>query len=104
MKYYIISLWNLFSGEKYNNYNNNFTFFSDALKNYNVSLKIDPIWVKRGESVLLYCHYNLDGDPLYSVKWYRGQLEFYRYSPSENPPAKIFPFTNLKIDVSLFNL
>jgi hypothetical protein len=56
--------------------------------------------VRRGQSAQLFCHYEMEGSPLYSVKWYRGTLEFYRYSPSENPPAKIFPYTGIKVDVS----
>lgn len=66
----------------------------------NLTLTIEPAWVRRGQSALLRCEYELSGAPLYSVKWYRGTLEFYRYSPLENPPAKIFPFTGIKVDVS----
>lgn len=56
--------------------------------------------MKRGQSAQLHCSYKLEGAPLYSVKWYRGNLEFYRYSPLEHPPAKIFPYTGIKVDVS----
>lgn len=63
-------------------------------------LTIEPAWVRRGQSAQLHCDYELSGAPLYSVKWYRGNLEFYRYSPFENPPAKIFPYTGIKVDVS----
>lgn len=48
-----------------------------------ISLQIDPAWVRRGESVQLFCNYDMESSPLYSVKWYRGTLEFYRYSPFE---------------------
>jgi hypothetical protein len=67
----------------------------------NLSLSIEPAWVRRGQSAQLYCHYEMESSPLYSVKWYRGTLEFYRYSPGENPPAKIFPYTGIKVDVSI---
>uniref|UniRef100_A0A182M382 Ig-like domain-containing protein n=1 Tax=Anopheles culicifacies TaxID=139723 RepID=A0A182M382_9DIPT len=67
----------------------------------NLSLSIKPPWVRRGQEAQLHCQYEMEGAPLYSVKWYRGTLEFYRYSPFENPPAKIFPFTGIKVDVSL---
>lgn len=78
-------------------------FFSDAAKGLsNLTLSIEPAWVRRGQSAQLYCSYELYGAPLYSVKWYRGNLEFYRYSPFENPPAKIFPFTGIKVDVSMY--
>uniref|UniRef100_A0A182FT20 Ig-like domain-containing protein n=1 Tax=Anopheles albimanus TaxID=7167 RepID=A0A182FT20_ANOAL len=64
----------------------------------NLSLSIKPPWVRRGQEAQLHCQYEMEGAPLYSVKWYRGTLEFYRYSPFENPPAKIFPFTGIKVD------
>lgn len=70
----------------------------------NLTLTIDPAWVRRGQSAQLHCHYELSGAPLYSVKWYRGNLEFYRFSPFENPPAKIFPFTGIKVDVSVLGV
>lgn len=75
----------------------------DAHKYYNVTLNIEPEWIRRGQSVHLYCNYELGGDPLYSVKWYRGHLEFYRYSPSENPPGKIFHFPDIKVDLTASN-
>ncbi|XP_058813479.1 uncharacterized protein LOC131677603 [Topomyia yanbarensis] len=69
----------------------------------NLSLVIKPPWVRRGQEAQLHCQYEMEGAPLYSVKWYRGTLEFYRYSPFENPPAKIFPFTGIKVDMTVSN-
>ena len=37
-----------------------------------------PIYGERGGSVSLLCDYELQGDRLYSVKWYRDNLEFFR--------------------------
>lgn len=37
---------------------------------------------------------------LYSVKWYKGRREFYRYSPRENPPMKTFPIAGVHVVVS----
>ena len=34
-----------------------------------------------GGKVVLGCDYELGGDSLYSIKWYREQTEFYRYLP-----------------------
>ena len=48
----------------------------------------------------LTCSYNLGGDTLYSVKWYKGRHEFYRYMPTESPIIKTFPVKNMKINVS----
>ncbi|XP_055628354.1 uncharacterized protein LOC129769870 [Toxorhynchites rutilus septentrionalis] len=69
----------------------------------NLALTIKPSWVRRGQEAQLHCQYEMEGAPLYSVKWYRGTLEFYRYSPFENPPAKIFPYTGIKVDMTVSN-
>lgn len=66
----------------------------------NVTLVISPPAVQRGKNVSLFCHYDLEGQPLYAVKWYRGQFEFYRFNPSEEPKRKIFAFAGIKVDVS----
>ncbi|KAK9753742.1 hypothetical protein QE152_g1857 [Popillia japonica] len=46
-----------------------------------------PRAVRVGHSVTLECDYDLETAPLYSVKWYRGPDEFYRYVPKEEPPT-----------------
>lgn len=66
-----------------------------------VGLQVDPPSVSRGQSATFICTYDLQGAPLYSVKFYRGVLEFYRYSPSEVPTGKIFPFPGFNVDVSI---
>lgn len=69
----------------------------------NVSIDI-PEAVAVGTTVTLTCKYNLGKDPLYTVKWYKGQKEFYRYLPKEEPPKSTFGEFGSKIDVSmLFN-
>lgn len=57
--------------------------------------------MRRGQHVVLRCMYDLDGAPLYSAKFYRGQLEFYRYTPGEFPNTKVFPFPGIHVDVSV---
>ncbi|KAJ6638941.1 hypothetical protein Bhyg_11679, partial [Pseudolycoriella hygida] len=69
----------------------------------NVSLLVDPPAVKRGQHATLKCIYDLENAPLYSVKFYRGLREFYRYSPSEVPSSKIFPFPGIHVDNTLSN-
>ena len=48
-----------------------------------------PILV--GANGLLECHYIPESDSVYSLKWYLGLHEFYRWTPAENPTVKIFP-------------
>jgi len=59
-----------------------------------------PTAVRRGDNALLLCRYDMEGDSLYSVKWYKGRREFYRYTPKENPAMKIFPVYGISINVS----
>ena len=64
-----------------------------------------PLAVKRGDNAILICNYDIENDTLYTVKWYRGRREFYRYTPKENPAWKIFSSTNgLTVDVSMNTL
>ena len=51
------------------------------------------------QSVSLICQYDLHGEPLYSVKWYKDNIEFYRYLPRDDPPSLAFKV--LGIDVVL---
>lgn len=65
-------------------------------------LKIPEV-VKVGSSVTLLCDYDLESVALYSIKWYRNEEEFYRYTPKESPPSQVFDLSDLKVDVSIFS-
>ncbi|XP_033235930.1 uncharacterized protein beat-Ia isoform X1 [Drosophila pseudoobscura] len=56
-----------------------------------------PHAVRRGEKGILKCFYDIEDDSLYSVKWYKGRREFYRYTPKETPPMKVFHFPGVKV-------
>lgn len=60
-----------------------------------------PAAVKRGDNAELICLYDMEGDSLYSVKWYKGRREFYRYTPKENPAMKTFPVNGINVEVSV---
>ena len=45
---------------------------------------------------------DLEGDNLYSIKWYRNGHEFYRYIPSDHPQTTIFNGNGINVDVSKF--
>ena len=51
---------------------------------------IIPPHALKGHQAILKCNYDLEGDSLYSVKWYFNQKEFYRYIPTDNPKVTIF--------------
>ena len=59
-----------------------------------------PAYKIVGESARLFCQYNLEGDKLYSVKWFKGDDEFYRYIPRDVPPAQIFLLPGVSVNVS----
>lgn len=59
-----------------------------------------PVSVKRGDNVNLFCQFDLEGDSLYSVKWYKGKREFFRFTPNETPSLKVFPVAGIIVEVS----
>ncbi|XP_066138486.1 uncharacterized protein [Euwallacea fornicatus] len=69
----------------------------------NVDLDIEPKVVEYGKESTLRCSYDLEDQTLYTVKWYRGQYEFYRYTPNESPCTKIFHVEGLNVDESESN-
>ncbi|RZF44486.1 hypothetical protein LSTR_LSTR002259 [Laodelphax striatellus] len=57
----------------------------------------------RGNATVLECEFDLQGETLYSVKWYKDGNEFYRYVPRDNPPAQVFPLPGVHVDVDKSN-
>ncbi|XP_013774698.1 uncharacterized protein LOC106459612 [Limulus polyphemus] len=63
-----------------------------------VSLDI-PRNVEIGQKVELMCYYDLGEDQLYSIKWYRDNIEFFRYMPGDRPHLHYFPIEGIKVDL-----
>ena len=61
-----------------------------------------PRYTIRGQPVRLECHYDLENEALYSVKWYKDGKEFYRFLPGDNPPAQTFDLPGFTVDVSFY--
>jgi hypothetical protein len=60
-----------------------------------------PSRVHRGADMILHCKYDLEGCPLYAVKWFRGHREIFRFEPERWPhAAKVFPLDKIRVDVS----
>ncbi|KAG8252760.1 hypothetical protein J6590_049307 [Homalodisca vitripennis] len=57
----------------------------------------------RGNSSQLLCQFDLQGETLYSVKWYKDGNEFFRFLPRDSPPAQIFPLPGVAVDISRSN-
>lgn len=64
-----------------------------------VSMRV-PLAVTAGSTVALTCTYDLQDDLLYTVKWYKGKQEFFRYVPKELPHTRVFPIKGFNVDVS----
>jgi len=60
--------------------------------------KLIPSHAIKGEDVVLECLYDLQGDSLYSVKWYRNGQEFYRHIPTDRPQTVVFRQPGLIVD------
>ncbi|XP_050737154.1 uncharacterized protein LOC127008797, partial [Eriocheir sinensis] len=54
-----------------------------------------------GEPVELDCNFDLEGDTLYSITWYRGQAEFYRYIPGDTNPMHIYDLPGVSVNTAL---
>ncbi|VVC38089.1 Immunoglobulin-like domain,Immunoglobulin-like fold,CD80-like, immunoglobulin C2-set [Cinara cedri] len=52
-----------------------------------IGIKV-PAFIYIGDSVQLFCDYDMQMDTLYSVTWYKDNEEFYRYVPSSSPLDK----------------
>ncbi|CAO1305113.1 unnamed protein product [Diamesa serratosioi] len=80
-----------------------FMIFADiAMTLKDVRIRV-PVAVKRGDNVNLTCLYDLEGDTLYSVKWYKGKREFFRFTPKENPSLQVFPVPGIYVEASASN-
>lgn len=63
-----------------------------------------PEAVPTGDVAMLKCDYDLEKEMLYTIKWYRGEEEFYRFVPKESPPTRVFPLQGIHVDVSTHKL
>ncbi|XP_014251304.1 uncharacterized protein LOC106667703 [Cimex lectularius] len=71
-----------------------FTIFKGVTGLRDVKVTV-PEAVRLGQHAVLSCSFQLDGESLYTVKWYKGGREFFRYTPKENPSLKIFSMPGL---------
>ncbi|XP_022257303.1 uncharacterized protein LOC111089319 [Limulus polyphemus] len=62
-----------------------------------------PESVQSKQEVRLGCMFDLEKDSLYSVKWYKDDLEFFRYVPKEDPQRQFFPLDGINIDFTRSN-
>ena len=79
--------------------NSNINLYTRGAVSQSVTLHEEPLpsLVQAGATVELGCSFHLDtnntsssSSQLYSVKWYRDNVEFFRYIPSEDPHTTVF--------------
>ncbi|XP_050424238.1 uncharacterized protein LOC126835600 [Adelges cooleyi] len=56
-----------------------------------------------GSSTTLTCIYDLEGETLYAVKWYKDGDEFFRYLPKNKPEIQVFEQRGIYIDIDKSN-
>ena len=50
-----------------------------------------PAYIVAGERTSLGCDYDTQGEEIYSVKWYKGGREIFRYQPSlRDKPVSVY--------------
>ncbi|XP_045124051.1 uncharacterized protein LOC123512003 [Portunus trituberculatus] len=57
-----------------------------------------PPLVRAGGEAELSCEWESESDQMYSVKWYQGSHEFYRYTPTASRPIQIFDPPTLDVE------
>lgn len=75
-------------------------FLSGVVECVTVKLTIEPKVVRRFQIATLKCFYDIDTSSLYTVKWFRGTQEFYRYIPNagDEPSTKVFAYPGIVVD------
>ena len=59
-----------------------------------------PSDVREGDNATLTCEYNLEGKPLYTIRWYFNGEEVYRYTARPKQIKKVSPVDGVTVDVS----
>ncbi|XP_063598652.1 uncharacterized protein LOC134775124 [Penaeus indicus] len=76
--------------------------FAKYLYNVATSIRITrvdvPPAIEVGSQGDLDCAWDEGQDQMYSVKWYQGANEFYRYTPAAKDPIQIFDLVSLDVD------
>jgi cell adhesion molecule 2 len=60
-----------------------------------------PAYIFMGDSVQLFCDYDMQMDKLYSVTWYKDNEEFYRYVPTSKHLKHSFSMDGITVDLSI---
>jgi len=74
----------------------------DTSRDGTLSLTLNTIDVPAhrvvGDKATLICQFDMEGDTLYSVKWYKNDHEFYRWVPNDRPKLQVFKTEGIQVD------
>ncbi|CAL1293746.1 unnamed protein product [Larinioides sclopetarius] len=59
-----------------------------------------PDSVEVGKVARLVCDFDEEQDDLYSVKWYKDDVEFFRFLPNDRPANQFFEIGDVDVDMS----
>ncbi|KAG1658392.1 hypothetical protein GQR58_023000 [Nymphon striatum] len=62
-----------------------------------------PVVTTPSNDVKLICKFNLGQETLYSIKWYKDGVEFYRYVPKARPKSIAFNNRGIQVDLNKSN-
>ena len=57
-----------------------------------------PHFAVKGQSAVLSCDYDLQGQQLYAIKWYKNGHEFYRFVPANPDPMTVYARSGVNVD------
>ncbi|GIY34492.1 ig-like domain-containing protein [Caerostris extrusa] len=59
-----------------------------------------PESIEAGQVVRLVCLFDPEQEDLYSVKWYKDDIEFFRFLPKDKPANQFFEIRDVEVDMS----
>ncbi|XP_022658463.1 uncharacterized protein LOC111249184 [Varroa destructor] len=62
-----------------------------------------PGAILAGQPLVMWCRFDLEGEALYCVKWYKDNSEFYRYCPGNAPSPTTFNVPGVDVDLTHSN-
>ena len=57
-----------------------------------------PAFAVKGKEAVLSCDYDLQGQQLYAIKWYKNGHEFYRFVPANGNPMTVYARSGVNVD------
>ncbi|KAF2887647.1 hypothetical protein ILUMI_18526 [Ignelater luminosus] len=56
-----------------------------------------PVVADTNHNMELNCHFDMESEELYAVKWYKDDQEFFRYMPHQQPHIMNFPVSGVQL-------